>query len=1077
MDPLANGASTVVEFNLGVQVPGSFGSWSMSRRLPVRDSTTKTQGTMSNKKKLLCVVVSLWLISQVLCVTNAQQPVPATHEDLTDFAIELVHSSHARRAELLAARPNLVNVGLIRQLNGQGNMQFAAGHYSKAEDIYQFTERVATQIGDKGGVATALLNLGSVYYFQGKFDLSIIRYKKAESIFVTLANHLEIGRCRFGLALTYQAQQNPTDALRSFESALKEFEAAGDTNEIINTLAGIGSQHFEQGNYEVAQQTFLKILALRVTGDALVRIADAFYMQHDHSQALSYYNRAIEFYKTHTNHAGMISATTGAGNCYYHQRNFEAALDHYTRSLTLEEALQDQTGIATRQQSIGNTYRSLGDYASALDYYFKSLATAAKAPSQATIPATLGNIGLVRALQGDHAQAVEYFNQSLEAFEANGDQVSMARMSSLIGNARYAQGMFDHALEAYRRSLAIHQSRKDRLNEAHILVGVGTVYLGKKEAGPALESFQQALTIYEALRRNADVADALTKIAAVYRLQNDYAKSLDAAQKAARLARTPDTQWILVHALTEVGRAHRGLNRSPEALLAFEEAIKIQQLLRAAEGTDSSEDAHSGVLPFLGAMETLIAQGHVQKAFERAEDAKSQALFEVLHRGDFKITRGMTAQEQTEETKLAGELISLKLQESRIQDAGNKQDNRAQAIRTRLQETRIALQRFRRRLYTRQPRLRIDRGELPPFRLETLRPVVGKNTALVEYVVSDDRVFAFVVTNDGASLQVKVYPLDRERVELARLVARFREGIETRNDSAVETSRELYEVLLKPAEAQFAEKSKLVIIPDGLLWDVPFEALQSADYALIEKRSISYAISVSVLNEMRKRRASVTNRVVGPPNLLVFGSPKLSECCALERVQALYKGIEFKPELSDVNRLPAIYGSSRSRIYTGAEAKKSRLTSEANGYSVLHVDAPSILDHYVPMYSLTILTPDQRLSDDGLLKLWEVTKLNSNARVVILSNSSVAQRGVQSGNAFIALSWSWFLAGTPSVVLSRWETEAASEMTSEFHRQVKDHSYAEALRAGALRLKRSTTRSHPADWSAFMILGTDASLK
>jgi len=83
----------------------------------------------------------------------------------------------------------------------------------------------------------------------------------------------------------------------------------------------------------------------------------------------------------------------------------------------------------------------------------------------------------------------------------------------------------------------------------------------------------------------------------------------------------------------------------------------------------------------------------------------------------------------------------------------------------------------------------------------------------------------------------------------------------------------------------------------------------------------------------------------------------------------------------------------------------------------LHIAAPLILDNAVPMYSFLALTPDPNLHDDGVLRLSEVANLNSGARVVVLPH--VSRANSQSGNALIALSWSWFVAGTPTIVVNR----------------------------------------------------------
>jgi CHAT domain-containing protein len=86
--------------------------------------------------------------------------------------------------------------------------------------------------------------------------------------------------------------------------------------------------------------------------------------------------------------------------------------------------------------------------------------------------------------------------------------------------------------------------------------------------------------------------------------------------------------------------------------------------------------------------------------------------------------------------------------------------------------------------------------------------------------------------------------------------------------------------------------------------------------------------------------------------------------------------------------------------------------------SVLHLATPAILDQSVPMYSIFVMSPDT--GDEGLLKLWEITSLNSKARLVVLPHVSTTTRS-QSGNGLMALSWAWFVAGSPAVVLNRGE--------------------------------------------------------
>ncbi len=48
-----------------------------------------------------------------------------------------------------------------------------------------------------------------------------------------------------------------------------------------------------------------------------------------------------------------------------------------------------------------------------------------------------------------------------------------------------------------------------------------------------------------------------------------------------------------------------------------------------------------------------------------------------------------------------------------------------------------------------------------------------------------------------------------------------------RNPVFAGRAHELYELLIKPAAQQLQGVTSLCIIPDGILWDVPFQALMT----------------------------------------------------------------------------------------------------------------------------------------------------------------------------------------------------------------------------------------------------------
>ena len=997
-----------------------------------------------------------FLIALTCCTCAGQQNLGPANREVAEFAFELTVQPAERRAEMLAAHPERLSVALRKELISLGNLRFAGSEYSKALDVYQLAEKISQQINDTEGVATAKLNLGSVYYFQGNYELAIEHYHKAETLFQSLTNDFEAARCHFGIALTYQAQRKQSDALKMFEEALKQFQSLSDKTEILNTLASIGGLQYELGNYEAASTTFLAVAELGENGEIFSRVAEAFYMQHDYAQALAYYQRALDLFTSQNSLAGTIAALSGAGNCYFYQRNYDRALELYHRSLALEQKLNDPTGIATRLQNIGHVHRARGDYASALEAYFGSLSIAEPLPNKPTVATTLGSIGLLRAMQGDNPQAVDYFKRSLDAYQVSGDEVGMSRMLSYIGNARFAQGQYDLALEAYQKSRELHEKRADQLNRAHVLLAIGAVYRAQQKYPLALQNFNDALAFYTTVARKADMSDALSRLAATYRDQGDNVRALEFAQNAARTAREAEVFSIAAYALTEVGKAQRALGHKLEALSAFAETIKVQRTIRPETGPDGLETERSGVFPYLGAMEALIDLDKPRDALVGAEEAKSQFLREVLQLGSFTVTKGMTVAQRQEELKLLGELISLKVQVYGAQDAGSAANS---ALRNRLNAARAAYETFRKRLYTVRPQLAVNRGELATLNSRELRSLVDSNSALIEYSFTEEQVFLFVVTAGTPEPQVKVYHLNTTRAEIARKL------IQQSIDDSV-TARELYEQLLKPAETQISGKTRLVIVPDGPLWDVPFEALQPGEGKyLIDRASVTYAPSLSALRDMRRRRSP--NRPP-PSTVIVFAVPALAKE-TVERVKTTYSGLSLtSAENTEIGSLQSIYGPARVRSYSDVRANKERVREEVSAAGALHFAAPAILDHAVPMYSFVALSPDPALGDDGLLRMSEVTNLSSRARIVVLPHFSSVQDYSQSGNALIALSWAWFIAGTPAVVVNRWTAQDAAGFVSELHQRLKLGASPEQFRQAVLKFKH---QRQPSQWAGYIFIG------
>src|SRR5205807_991864 len=82
----------------------------------------------------------------------------------------------------------------------------------------------------------------------------------------------------------------------------------------------------------------------------------------------------------------------------------------------------------------------------------------------------------------------------------------------------------------------------------------------------------------------------------------------------------------------------------------------------------------------------------------------------------------------------------------------------------------------------------------------------------------------------------------------------------------------LYELLLRSVREQMAGVENLIIVPDGILYYLPFETLYDGARYLIEDFTIGYSPSASVFGNLREAQARY--RGTFTRQLIAFGDPE-----------------------------------------------------------------------------------------------------------------------------------------------------------------------------------------------------------
>ena len=297
-------------------------------------------------------------------------------------------------------------------------------------------------------------------------------------------------------------------------------------------------------------------------------------------------------------------------------------------------------------------------------------------------------------------------------------------------------------------------------------------------------------------------------------------------------------------------------------------------------------------------------------------------------------------------------------------------------------------------------------------------------------------------------------------------------------------ARDLYDLLLAPAAADLRGASRLVIVPDGPLWELPFQVLRTAQSQdLIDRHAIFFAPSLSVLRESTRRRVQRTaGASTGPLTALAMGNPTLGGE-TLARVEALMdERLEPLPEAErQVRALEQLYGAARTKVYVGDKAREEDFKATAAAFRVLHVATHGILNDRSPMYSHLVFAQRPGAAEDGLLEARELMQLDLTADVAVLSACETARGRVSRGEGMMGLTWALFVAGVPTTVVSQWKvrSDSTADLMIEFHRHLREQlarpvgqrDVAGALRMAGLKVKRDPRYRHPFHWAPFVLVG------
>ncbi|MFC2126381.1 CHAT domain-containing protein, partial [Bacteroidota bacterium] len=427
----------------------------------------------------------------------------------------------------------------------------------------------------------------------------------------------------------------------------------------------------------------------------------------------------------------------------------------------------------------------------------------------------------------------------------------------------------------------------------------------------------------------------------------------------------------------------------------------------------------------------------------------------------------------------------------------------SQESKNELRRLKSELRDLKNQLAKTYPRYNKSRYSLDIAGLSEIKETLDDKTALISYSTSPDNMIIFIITS--SKIEYKVINLTDD--EIIKQVKAFRNSILYRSDEALVVSgKELFDKLIPKLNKEI---DKLIIIPDGELATIPFEALLSekvpkrelgtyVNYPfMILNYQISYAFSGTLyLQNQKGEQYSESNKFLGFAPVFSDGSEEgIVRNSTLDAMQSsgeldenrtrgvLRNGKYINPIPStetEVNNLYDLFDQKgfSAKVFTHDRASESTLkTEDLNQYKFIHFATHGMVNEKHPELSGLLFAQTTDQDDDGMLYSGEIYNLDINADLVSLSACETGLGKVVTGEGVVGLSRAFTYAGTKNLLVSYWKVsdESTSILMQDFYRNALDSetkmTYGAALRTAKLNMINKGTYIHPYYWSPFVIIG------
>jgi len=713
--------------------------------------------------------------------------------------------------------------------------------------------------------------------------------------------------------------------------------------------------------------------------------------------------------------------------------------------------------------------------------------------------ACLNNLGIVYRELGDYDRALRHLKEALEIDRTLNDYNNIANDLNNIGEVIRNKDDKQHNLEAYayyEMCIDIASKIKNQNLQIFALNNMGLFYQEHSKFFKSIECLTEAYRKSKKNPKDKELSHIFSNLGTAYFGLRDLEKAKDYYNKALELALSAGRDEVLWEAYFGLGRCMEYEQQYKLGLSYYRMAVEVIDSIKSGLAVDLHKagffrnklKVYESYLNLLFKLITEEKAGrHDNVFFQTVERAKARTFIEELR--DSKLDE----QEMDRGAyKKLGE-ISKKISRT-LSELANEAlpEQTRQAIWERLEDEEEQYIICRTQMKAERKRA----SEIDNFGVVSLeyvqRDILDQGTAIMEFFLGTDQSYAFLITKKDFVL--KKFP-GRSAIEdslkaYLRMISMPSQG----EFKGVLAAKRIYRDLVLPFQEYLSPSiNRLIIIPDGILYYLPFETLvadlgggaKGSGY-LIEFYKISYAPSVSSLVFLMQRGNAKRN----PKYLLALGNPNYSlrnskdqsgnnfkKYEELLREFYLNKGFNFSSlpfSKKEIKKISNFFPKNKIDIFTEGKAKEEVVKKvPLSDYQILHFACHAFLDEKTPYRSALILNLDDDTEEDGFLQVREIQDLKLNANLAVLSACQTGRGRLENGEGVFGLPRAFFYAGALSTISSLWKV--SDRVTSDFmhyfyHFLAQGNDKSQALRLAKIKMLKSRF-SHPFFWAGFVLNG------